>query len=102
MTRSPAFYAAKAKHLSDLGLLDHILVICITHRATLDEVLSPARHHRISRARQACFAYVRGVRRTDGRPVFSFPDIGAMFDRADKTVMVGIEEHEKRMGKEAA
>lgn len=81
--------------LAQLGFYDKLFALVKEYHATLEEVMGLSREQRIVRARHACWAYLRGLTRS-GKPVLSFPNIGALFGVDNTTVRHGVIAHHER------
>lgn len=69
--------------LTEIGLLKEVQAIVREHHVTWAQVCSRSRRKRICEARNAAFRFLRGVG-------FSYPEIGAIFDRDHSTVIAGV------------
>ena len=98
---TPASPDKRIDKLATLGLYDKCFELAKDYHATLDEVMSPTREHRVKLARHAIWAYLRGLTRA-GRPVLSFPNIGDLFGVHNSTVVHGVRAHHERKQPEAA
>lgn len=81
--------------LALLGLYTRCFELAKSYHATLDEVMSTTREHRVKLARHAIWAYLRGLTRA-GRPVLSYPNIGDLFGVHNSTVIHGVRAHHER------
>lgn len=81
--------------LAQLGFYDKLFAIVKEYHATLEEVMGLSREQRIVRARHACFAYLRGLKR-GVKPSLSYPNIGDLFGVDHSSVIYGVEKHHER------
>ena len=81
--------------LAQLGFYDKLFAIVKEYHATLEEVMGLSREQRISHARHACWAYLRGLTRS-GKPVLSYPDIGKLFGVEHSSIIHGVRAHHER------
>lgn len=81
--------------LAQLGFYDKLFAIAKDYHATLEEVMGLSREQRVVRARHACWAYLRGLKR-GGKPSLSYPNIGALFAVEHTTIMHGVSAHHER------
>lgn len=81
--------------LAQLGFYTRLFEITKSYHATLEEVMGLSREQRISHARHACWAYLRGLTRS-GKPVLSYPNIGDLFGVNNTSVHHGVRAHRER------
>jgi len=81
--------------LAQLGFYTRLFEITKSYHATLEEVMGLSREQRISHARHACWAYLRGLTR-NSKPVLSYPDIGKLFGVDNTSVHHGVRAHHAR------
>lgn len=72
--------------LEDRGLVAEFAAIAKKHDVLLAEVMGHRRHGGVTEARQECWFVLRGRG-------WTFPRIGALFDRHNATVLHGVERH---------
>lgn len=95
MTTDPIRVAKMIDRLAQLGFYEKLFAIAKDYHATMEEVMAPSREQRVVRARHACWAYLRGLKR-GGKPALSFPDIAKLFDADDSSVKYGVASHHER------
>jgi len=64
---------------------------------TVVDLKGPARYRHIAWPRQEAMARMARCQRSDGKRVFSLPQIGRFLNRDHTTVLWGIRRHEERM-----
>ncbi|MFM8938823.1 MAG: helix-turn-helix domain-containing protein [Phenylobacterium sp.] len=69
------------------------------HKVGVDDILGPGLFKQMTRARQETAWRLRQMRKADGSPRFSLPQIGAWLGGRDHTTILhAIRAHEQRMG----
>lgn len=75
--------------LNKRGLADELDPICRSYATTLEDVCGPSRTQNVVRARHAIWCHLR---HREGS-VFSYPELGNLFERDHTTVMAGVRTH---------
>lgn len=78
--------------LTRYRLLFKVKKIARSYHATVEEILSDSRTHRVVTARGKVIVALRSIYR-DGKPLFSIPDIGLLIGRDQSSVMAALRQH---------
>lgn len=71
-----------------------VAAVAERHGLTVDDLIGPKRTQDVCEARHEAMYVVRNVLQDDGRPRWSLPVIGRMFNRDHTTVLSGIRSHQ--------
>lgn len=92
----------RIRRIYAVGAGNVLAEVCRRRMVTQEEVCDSSRMtNRIARARHEVWWWFRQLEQ-DGKPTFSFPEIGQLFGRDHTTVMKGIENHALRVARAAS
>lgn len=76
--------------------------VCATHKITLAELTGHSTAQRLVQVRHEFMWKARAMTREDGRPRFSFPQIGRFLGRDHTSVIHGMRRYAERQAAEAS